>query len=259
MCFADTLQLTGTVVPRNEILVRPDRDGLQLSQVLVEPGETVKSGQVLARLKQTDAQRNAATVDVQAPAAGVVYGVFGFIGAPVSPGGEPLFRIARQGELELVGDVPVASMARLAPDQPARVEVIGVGAMDGKVRLVSTAVNPTTQLGRVNILLGSDQRVRVGVFGQATIELARRCGPALPVSAVLYGPGGAIVQVVRNDRVETRTVTVGQIKGDKAEIRQGLAEGETVVVRAGAFVRDGDEVVPVRSPVAECRGPKPCT
>ena len=50
VCFSDTLQVTGVVVPRNEILVRPDREGLQISQVLVEPGDTVVSGQVLARL-----------------------------------------------------------------------------------------------------------------------------------------------------------------------------------------------------------------
>ena len=67
------------------------------------------------------------------------------------------------------------------------------------------------------------------------------------------------MQVVRNDRIETRTVTVGQIKGDEVEIRQGVSEGETVVARAGAFVRDGDEILPVRAPASPCRGPKPCT
>ena len=30
VCFTDTLQVTGVVVPRNEILVRPDREGLQI-------------------------------------------------------------------------------------------------------------------------------------------------------------------------------------------------------------------------------------
>ena len=34
----------------------------------------------------------------------------------------------------------------------------------------------------------------------------------------------------------------GLIAQDQAEIREGLAEGETVVARAGAFLRDGDRV-----------------
>jgi hypothetical protein len=38
-----------------------------------------------------------------------------------------------------------------------------------------------------------------------------------------------------------RTV-VGLIAQGQAEIREGLAEGETVVARAGAFLPDGDRV-----------------
>ena len=42
--------------------------------------------------------------------------------------------------------------------------------------------------------------------------------------------------------VETRRVTVGLLAKGQAEIREGLAEGDVVVVRAGAFVRDGDRI-----------------
>lgn len=244
-CFVDTLNVTGNVVPRSEVLVRSEREGLFVSEVLAEAGETVRSGQVLARLKPPDAQRNTAAIDLVAPAAGVIFTAFATIGAPASPGGEPLFRIARDGELELVADVPVASMDRIAAQQPVKVKLIGVGEVDGTVRLASTGVNPTTQLGQVYILLRTQQRIRVGVFGRGTIQFAQRCGPALPLSAVLYGPAGAIVQIVRNNQVETRSVRVGQIKGGDVEIRRGVAEGESIVVRAGSFVRDGDLVQPV--------------
>jgi len=46
--LSDTLQVTGVVIRGMRFLVRPDREGLQISQVLVEPGDTVVSGQVLA-------------------------------------------------------------------------------------------------------------------------------------------------------------------------------------------------------------------
>ena len=65
MCFVDTLQVTGMVTPRSEILVRPDRDGM-ISQVLVEAGDTVTSGQVLARVAPPEGQSGSAT-SVQAP------------------------------------------------------------------------------------------------------------------------------------------------------------------------------------------------
>jgi HlyD family secretion protein len=246
VCFSDTLQVNGVIVPVNEVLVRPDREGLQVSQVLVEPGDTVVLGQVLARLAAPDGQQGGGPgIAVQAPAAGIVVSTIAVIGATASARAEPLFRIAARGEMELLAETPVQSLAGLASKQSATIEIVGVGELPGEVRLISTAVNPTTQLGQVRLSIGNDQRLRVGAFGRAKIEVGRRCNAAVPLSAILYGPGGALVQVVRDGRIETRRVSVGLLAAGQAEIREGLSEGDMVVARAGAFVREGDRVRPV--------------
>jgi RND family efflux transporter MFP subunit len=158
---------------------------------------------------------------------------------------DPLFRIATNEEMELLAEAPIKTLARLAPNQSAKIDIIGVGELNGKVRHLSTAINPTTQLGQVRIFVGRDQRLRIGAFGRAMVSIGRRCGASIPFSAVLYGPGGAVVQTVRDGRVETRRVEVGLLAAGQAEIREGLSEGDIVVARAGAFVRDGDRVRPV--------------
>ena len=48
--------------------------------------------------------------------------------------------------------------------------------------------------------------------------------------------------MVRDNRIETRKVRVGLFSDADAEIRDGLTPGETVVVRAGAFLREGNLV-----------------
>ncbi len=48
--FVDTLLVTGSLVARDEILVGPEIEGLRVVEVLVDEGDSVKSGQVLARL-----------------------------------------------------------------------------------------------------------------------------------------------------------------------------------------------------------------
>ena len=48
--FIETVMVTGTLVPRDEILVAPEIEGLRVIEVLVEEGDRVKKGQILARL-----------------------------------------------------------------------------------------------------------------------------------------------------------------------------------------------------------------
>jgi len=62
---------------------------------------------------------------------------------------------------------------------------------------------------------------------------------------VQYGSAGTVVQVVRRARIETKRVEVGLMSGGQIEIRDGLNEGEDVVARAGALLREGDPVRPV--------------
>ncbi len=74
---------------------------------------------------------------------------------------------------------------------------------------------------------------------------------AVPLTAVLYGSAGTVVQVVKRQRVETRRVEVGLMAGGQVEIRDGLTEGDIVVARAGALLREGD---PVRAVTASAGG-----
>ena len=161
----------------------------------------------LASTQPEGQQGSGATV--QAPAAGIISSKTAAVGAPASARGEPLFRIATGGEMELLAETPTKTIARLKTDQLAKVEIVGVGALQGKVRHISTSINAATQLGEIRLFIGRDARLRFGAFGRATIEIARRCGAAVPFSAVLYSPDGTVVQTVRDGRVETRPVTVG--------------------------------------------------
>jgi hypothetical protein len=110
------------------------------------------------------------------------------------------------------------------------------------VRSIASEVDSNTQLGHVRISVGNEDKFKVGAYARAVVDVGRSCGAAIPLSAVLYGPEGAVVQVVREDRVETRRVRVGLLSGGNAEIREGLNEGDMVVARAGAFLREGDRV-----------------
>lgn len=246
LCFQDRVEVTGVLAAREMVEVGPDREGLKVAQVLVEPLDEVSAGQILARLTRMEDPPNAAAgAPVRAPVGGIVVRSGAVVGLPVSPRQGPLFAIVAGGDLDLQADVPLDDLGKLAPDQPVAVRPLGQTEVAGKVRQVETTTIPGTQLGRVRIALNPGQDLRIGTFARGIVSVGQRCGVGVPYSAVSYEAEGTIVHVVNGDRVEARPVETGLLSGDTIEIRAGVAEGDSVVARAGAFVREGDRVNPI--------------
>src|SRR3954471_9039120 len=165
-CFDAIVEASGILIPRDETMVRPDRFGLKVADVLVDAGETVTVGQALARLTPLEG----GTITIQAPVAGLVSNSSAVIGAIASAKGEALFGIIPRGEFELAGLVPAQDLSRLAANQPAAVKIVGAGEVEGKVRGVASTVEPNTQLGQVFIALSSTRRLLVNSSARATIK-----------------------------------------------------------------------------------------
>jgi multidrug efflux pump subunit AcrA (membrane-fusion protein) len=240
-CFFDIVEVSGIVIAREETAVRPERQGLKVSEILVDAGDNVTAGQTLARLTLPEG----GTALVQAPVAGLISASSAVIGANASGKGEPLFSIIARSEFDLVGLVPTRDISKLKINQTAQVKISGSGDVEGKVRRVATTVEPNSQLGQVFISLTTNRRVLVNASGRALIKTSQSCNVAVPLTAILYGSAGTVVQVVRRQRVETRQVEVGLMSAGQVEIRKGLEEGDIVVARAGALLREGDPVRPV--------------
>ena len=240
-CFGNNVEVSGTIIAREETQVRPERRGLKVAEVLVDAGDSVTAGQTLARLTLPEG----GTVIVQAPVAGLVSASTAAVGAMASGKGEALFSLIARSEFDLVGLVPTRDIAKLQINQSARIKVIGAGEVDGRVRRLSTTVEPNSQLAQVFIAVTTNRRLLVNSSGRAQIKTGQSCGISVPLTAILYGNAGTVVQVVKRQRVETRRVEVGLMSQGQVEIREGLLEGDIVVARAGALLREGDPVRPV--------------
>jgi HlyD family secretion protein len=247
-CFANIVEVSGFIMPREgaETQVRPERLGLKVADVLAEAGDTVTAGQTMARLNLPEG----GSIVVQAPVAGQISVANATIGAMASGKGEPLFSIISKNDYDLVGLVPTSDIAKLSvsPPQPAAVKVIGVGEVEGKVRRIGPTVEPNVQLGQVFIAVSTNRKLLVNATGRALVKTGQSCNVAVPLTAVQYGSAGTVVQVVKGQRIETRRVEIGLMSGGQIEIRDGLREGDDVVARAGALLREGD---PVRTVTAE--------
>ena len=150
-----------------------------------------------------------------------------------------------RSEYDLVGLVATSDMRKLAANQPATVRIPGSGDLDGKVRRIGPTVEPNIQQGLVYIGISSQKRLLLNAGGRALIKSGQSCNVAVPLTAVQYSPAGTVVQLIRRNRVETKRVEVGLMSSGNIEVREGLNEGDIVVARAGALLREGDPVRPV--------------
>ncbi|HEY1783851.1 MAG TPA: efflux RND transporter periplasmic adaptor subunit [Roseiarcus sp.] len=201
--------------------------------------------------KSRDAERQELLVRidrtaVRAPVSGVISRRSAKPGAAASTSGEPLFRIIEDGAIDLEADVPEQSLARLAVGMPAELKLPGVESeVSGRVRLVNQEVDRASRTGKVRIALSDVSHAHIGAFASGQVELTRRDGLGVPASALTRDGDSARLDVVLDGRVQERQVTPGIVDGDVVEIKQGLAEGESIVTRAAAFLRPGDRVRPV--------------
>ncbi|ACA15467.1 efflux transporter, RND family, MFP subunit [Methylobacterium sp. 4-46] len=245
-CFDDRVDVTGVLAARQEVQIRPERDGLRVQQVAVRPLDEVRQNQVLAQLVPDDGSVNPTPIPIRAPVAGVVGRSTATIGGPAPAHSDPLFVIIGQGEIELAADAPITALGKIAPGQPVTVKPLGLGPISGRVRLVSPSTDAASQLGQVRILLSAIGEARLGMYARGTVSVGESCGIAVPFSSLVSGQDGTTVYVVSQNHIEARPVAVGLFSEDEVEIRSGLSENDLVVVRAAPFVREGDLVRPIR-------------
>lgn len=197
-----------------------------------------------ASLGQLRAQ--AARLNIVAPSDGLVLERKVERGQVVGPASGMLFRIARNGELEVQARLSETDLAAIAPGVPAEVTPVGSQKVyKGSVWQVAPVIDPATRQGIARIALAYSPALRPGGFASVTIRAGAVVAPKLPESAILSDNAGSYVFVVGpGNKVVRRPVKTGAVAPDGIAVVQGLAGTERVVLRAGGFLQPGETVNP---------------
>ena len=304
------VSLTGLISARNDMPIGNEGDAGRISEVLVEPGDHVRQGQVLAKLNPiaaqsmvdnmqasleqeranavmakgeweraqqggsdlfskeenerrrmsattaeakvkaaeaqvADARNRLAHTIIRAPTDGIVLTRTAELGQIAVPGSTVLFRLARDGQIEMRGQVAEQDVPQLKIGQEARVRLDGVSrSFTGTVWQIGAIIDSTTRQGSVRIALpASDQDLRPGAFARAEIQVGSSLGVILPQTAVISDERGTYVLIVgAASKLERRAVTVAGARSEGLLVSDGLAGTERVVAVAGAFLRTGEVV-----------------
>lgn len=146
----------------------------QVLEVLVKPGETVRQGQVVARLQPLNDYPRIARIDVEAPFAGVVSQVDSHLGQVVQVG-TPLVSLSHtRTELRSVLFLPVNVGKRVRPGMMARIspstaDESEYGYVYGRVATVANF--PSDQQAMMSVL-GNEDLVKYFLGGSSVYQSA---------------------------------------------------------------------------------------
>jgi HlyD family secretion protein len=195
-----------------------------------------------AQLAETRARN--ARLDIRAPVSGYVLERNVQPGQTVSAGSGILFRLAKDGEMELQAALSEDDLALVSEGVSATVTPVGTDRQfAGRIWQVAPMINQASRQGIARVSLPFDRALRPGGFASVEIKAGAMTAPVLPESAVQNSREGSFVYIVGKDnKVKRRPVKVGTTTANGLTIAEGLDGTERVVLYAGGFLNP-DEVV----------------
>ena len=160
--------------------------------------------------------------------------------------GAEMFHIARIDHLRVYVSVPESSAQLVAPGQTVDLTFDSAPGriFQGKVVRTSHAIDSVTRTLMTEIQVENrDGKLMSGTFATVIFNNIRALPPVVvPGDSLITRSSGAMVAVVRNNTVQLQPVTIGRDYGATVEIRDGLREGDLVVVNPGDSAKNGARV-----------------
>ena len=221
--------------------------------------QAAQSQLAAARAQLAAAAESARRASVTAPISGEISDRQVNAGEAVTPG-QPLVTIVNTTVLELAGQVPVQSAARVRTGQSVEFtfDAYPGQIFNGRVARVEPTADPSTRQVGVYLRLPNPQRRLVGgLFAAGRIVTdAADSVLTVPTAAVRAESGGSYVFVLENDHLVRKPVGVGSIDAGsgRTEIVSGLKAGDRILVAPGTVPENATvRVGPATSAAAEVR------
>jgi multidrug efflux system membrane fusion protein len=113
------------------------------------------------------------------------------------------------------------------------------------ITLVGGAAEESSRMVAVTARIDDPERgqLRPGQFAEVSVPVGRADRPVVPETAIRPSERGFLAYVVEADTARVRVLKLGMRTADgRVEVREGLAPGETLVVRGAEALRDGAAV-----------------
>jgi len=213
-----------------------------------------------ARAALAQADNELAFQTLRADVAGIVTGVEAEAGQVVAAG-QPVVRVARAGEFELLAHVPerALGLARAATRWSATVPALGADDFEAQIRELSPLADPASRTYAMRLAPSEGQAPEGIALGMsAVVRAENETEPAyeLPLSALHSRDGTPHVwRLGADDRVELVEVRTDGLLDDAVRVVAGIVAGDRIVTAGAGLLVAGQRVRPLQAAAAAAETP----
>jgi RND family efflux transporter MFP subunit len=220
--------------------------------------DATKAQLAAAEAQARQVANQAQYAELQADADGVIMEVPADAGQVVSAG-QAVVKLARDGPREAEINLPEGARAFVTPAATATLYADPDASYPATLRELSAVADPATRTYRARyVLSGNGETAPLG----ATVTLRLQSHAAgeralsVPVGALRDEGGGYAVWLYdpQTSTVTSRSVQVGRLGEEAAEVVSGLAAGDRIVALGADLLQSGEKVNPVE-PATDGRTP----
>ncbi|MGN1008045.1 MAG: efflux RND transporter periplasmic adaptor subunit [Butyricicoccus sp.] len=192
------------------------------------------------------AANDLADTTLTSPLDGVVLSQIMNVGE-VTSAGYPVLAVGSIDDIYVEIGVSDTQISRIQKGQEATISVYGVSdALIGTVEEISALADSTTRTFPVRLRVANPEKIlRPGMIAQVSLPLSSASAVLVPIDSVIQKTSGSVVFVydAQSGTVAARTVTTGNITGDRIQVTAGLRAGDALVVQGQYVLHDGDAAV----------------
>jgi len=203
------------------------------------------------------ARNQSAYATLHADHAGVIAATLAEAGQVVSAG-QPVLRLAQDGEREVAIAIPESQLVNLKTGAAAEIALLADNnaglQLVGRLRELAPAADPASRTYAARITLTqSSPGVALGMTARVHFTTNRKNdGLLIPLSAIFQQGKQAAVWIVAADRtISLRPVQVAAYRDDGAVIAGGLAAGERIVSNGVHRLSAGEKIRAIESSSAQ--------
>ena len=228
----ESLEYVGNIRAQDEAMVYPKTSG-KISEKVKTDGSLITKGEVICYLDRDEVGLKFEKAPIESPLAGIVGRVYVDIGQNVNVQ-TPIALVVDINQVKISLDIPEKYLSQVSLGQEAKITVDAYPKEEfsGKVSKISPMVNLENRAAPIEITLDNqDHRLKSGMFASVSLIIEKHSSVSVIIKEAILGKEpDNYVYLIENNRAVTKKIILGIHDGPYYEVREGIKEGDLVVI-----------------------------